>query len=77
MIHVASIAAYPLEEGGFRAVYLDRRTRGRITNAPVATLEEARKLAQRFAYDRHHRDGFKLAPLRRRGEYRANVWIEG
>lgn len=73
--HIATIAAYPLKNGGFRGVMLNRETRERVASDIFETLEAARFWAKSQAHAAYDEDGYVLAPIRRRGEYLANVWI--
>lgn len=78
MHHIATIAAYPIPDakgGGFRGVLLVHATQERIASDRLDTLEAARYWAQRAAFERYDERGYSLAPLRRRGEYQANVWV--
>ena len=76
--HVATIAAYPIKDelgGGFRGVF-KKVGEERVPSDRFDTLEAAKHWAQRQAWDAYGKaDGYALAPLRRRGEYQANVWI--
>lgn len=76
--HIATIAAYPIPAsmgGGFRGVILVRATRERRQSDRCDTLEAARYWAQSQAHADYEAAGYSLAPLRRRGEYQANVWV--
>lgn len=73
--HIATIAAYPTKTGGFRGVMLNRETKERVASDEFETLEAARFWAQSQAHAAYDADGYALAPLRRRGEYQANVWV--
>lgn len=70
--HIATVAAYPLKDGGFRGAIINRETKARSQSDVCDTLEAAIYWAKKeaFAYN-----GSRLAPLRRKGEYYANVWI--
>lgn len=77
VVHIATIAAYPIKEelgGGFRGVY--KAVGAERVPSPEAfpTLEAAKFWAQSYAYRLH--DGCRFAPLRRKGEYQANVWVD-
>lgn len=74
--HVATIAAYPIKDelgGGFRGVFKkvgeERRPSERFD-----TLEEAKYWAKVQAHEAYA-PGYSLAPVRLKGEYRANVWV--
>lgn len=78
MNHIATIAAYPIDDakgGGFRGVLFIRATKERFASDRLDTLEKARYWAQNAAFERYDARGYSLAPLRRRGEYQANVWV--
>ena len=71
--HIATIAAYPLKDGGYRGVMLMRSTKQRHASVPLETLEAAIYWAKSEAHRTF--DGYALAPLRRKGEFQANVWV--
>jgi hypothetical protein len=73
--HLATIAAYSIKDGsgGFRGVFFVHETKVRNASERFATLEQAKYWAQAQAWKAY--DGCKFAPLRRRGEYWANVWV--
>jgi len=73
--HIATIAAYPLKDGGFRGVMLNHETKERIASEVCETLEQAKFWAKSQAHNVYDEVGYALAALRRKGEYRANVWI--
>lgn len=76
--HIATLAAYPIKEelgGGFRGIIFIRATKERIASDRCGTLEAARYWAQSKAEQAYAERGYMLAPLRRRGEYQANVWV--
>lgn len=76
--HIATIAAYPIDEakgGGFRGVLLNRSTKERKASDRFDTLEQARYWAQVQAHEAYDAVGYSLAPVRRKGEYLANVWV--
>lgn len=73
--HIATIAAYPLKDGGYRGVFLNRDTKERIASDRLDTLEAAKFWAKTKAHEAYDAVGYSLAPLRRKGEYQANVWI--
>jgi hypothetical protein len=73
--HAATIAAYPIKEelgGGFRGAY---KAIGyeRVASDRFDTLEQAKLWAQKMACELHA--GARLAAYRRKGEYKANVWV--
>lgn len=70
--HIATIAAYPIKGGGFRGAVVNRETRVRCQSDVLDTLEAAIYWAKKEAFTY---DGSRLAPLRLKGEYRANVWV--
>jgi len=76
VVHVATIAAYPIKDelgGGFRGVY--KPVGGeRVPSERFETLEEAKFWAKNEAWKLH--TGCRYAPLNRRGEYLANIWID-
>jgi hypothetical protein len=77
--HIATIAAYPIKEtlgGGFRGVLLVCETKARVASDRFETLTEARYWAQMEAHKAYDARGYSLAPLRRKGEYQANVWVQ-
>lgn len=76
--HVATIAAYPIKAelgGGFRGVFFNRETKERKQSDRCDTLEQATYWAKAAAHEAYKADGYSLAPLRRKGEYQANVWV--
>lgn len=73
--HIATVAAYPLKTGGYRGVMLNHETKERIASDVFDTLEAARLWAKSQAHSAYDAVGYALAPIRRRGEYRANVWV--
>lgn len=78
MRHTATIAAYPVKDelgGGFRGVMLIRATKERKASDCFDTFEEAVHWAKSAAHAVYGTDGYKLAPVRRKGEYQANVWV--
>lgn len=76
--NVATIAAYPIKTelgGGFRGVMLVAiPTKVRHASDRFETLEEAKFWAKTKAHEAYEEAGYSLAPLRRNGEYQANVW---
>lgn len=76
--HIATIAAYPIKDelgGGFRGVFFLRATKERRVSDRFDTLDQARYWAKLQAHEAYSADGYSLAPLRKRGEYQANVWV--
>lgn len=76
--HIATLAAYPIKTelgGGFRGVILNHATKVRSQSDRLDTLEAARYWAQMQAHNAYDDVGYSIAPLRRRGEYQANVWV--
>lgn len=72
--HIATIAAYPIE-GGYRGVFFICATKDRRASDRFDTLEQAKYWAKVQAHEAYEADGYSLAPLRRKGEYQANVWV--
>ena len=73
--HTATIAAYPIKDelgGGFRGVY-KAIGQDRIASDRFDTLEQAKFWAKKMAGQLHA--GCRLAAYRRKGEYKANVWV--
>lgn len=76
--HIATIAAFERKAelgGGFRGVYFNLVTKERVESEVLPTLEAARYFAKAEAHRRHTAENYSLAPYRRRGEYKANVWV--
>ena len=76
--HIATITAYPIKEengGGFRGVFFLRSTKERRASDRFDTLEAAKYWAQMQAHEAYDEIGYALAPIRRKGEYLANVWV--
>ncbi len=76
--HIATITAYPIKAelgGGFRGVLFVRATKERRASDRFDTLEQARYWAKVQAHAAYDEIGYSLAPIRRRGEYLANVWV--
>lgn len=73
--HVYTVAGYEIKTGGFRGVILNQTTRERKTSDVLATLSAAKCWAQKAAFEALPDGGFTFAPIRIRGEYRANVWV--
>lgn len=76
--HIATINAYPIKSelgGGFRGVIFNRVTKARRASDRCDTLEAARFWAQTEAHKEFEAAGYNLAPVRRSGEYYANVWV--
>lgn len=72
------VAAYEIKAecgGGFRGVFFVRETKERRASERFETLEDARYWAKSQAHEAYNADGYSLAPLRRRGGYEANVWV--
>jgi len=73
--HVATINAYELKTGGFRGVCFDRENKVRHASDDLfETLEQAAFWAKNKAWEMYGAAG-NLAPVRKRGEYLANVWV--
>jgi hypothetical protein len=70
--HVATVAAYPNKDGGYSAAILNKAD-GNIERKAFESFDEARNWVRRAAWDTFGPGNF--APLRRKGEYRANYWI--
>ena len=73
--HIATIAAYPIKEelgGGFRGVFKNVGE-DRVPSDRFDTLEEAKFWAQNKAWELYN--GCRFAPLNKKGEYQANVWV--
>lgn len=75
MQHAYTIAAYKIQDSGFRGVILNRETKERIASEVLPTLSAATFWAKKSAFEKLGETPFTLAPLRIRGEYRANVWV--
>lgn len=73
--HIATIAAYELQDGGFRGVFFLRATKERRASDRFETFEQATYWAKKQAHEAYDATGYSLAPLRKRGEYQANVWV--
>jgi len=76
--HIATIAAYPVKDemgGGYRGVFFHRVTKERRASDRFDTIEEASYWAKMQAHEAYDAAGYSLAPLRKRGEYQANVWV--
>jgi hypothetical protein len=80
--HIATLNAYPRKEelgGGFRGVFIVHATethvRQRRQSEVFPTLEAARHWCKVQAEDTYAEQGYLLAPVRRKGEYCANVWV--
>lgn len=76
--HIAILNAYPIKPelgAGFRGVFFVRATKARIASDRFDTLEQARHWCKVQADDAYADRGYTLAPLRRKGEYYANVWV--
>ena len=75
--HVATLNAYELKTGGFRGVCLVQEGKVRHASEELfTTLEAATFWAKNKAWEIFGAAG-ALAPVRRRGEYYANVWVRG
>lgn len=70
--HVATAMAYELKAGGFIGGVKDRRT-GEVWSEKTSTLDEARNFAKQKAWELF--PGCRLAAVRKRNEYYANVWL--
>lgn len=75
VVHIATIAAYPLKDGGFRGVMFVRENKVRTASDRFDTLEQATYWAKVQAHEAYEAAGYSLAALRKRGEYQANVWV--
>lgn len=76
--HIATIAAYPIKDeigGGFRGVFFLTATKERRASERFDTIEQARYWAKVQAHEAYDAVGYTLAPVTRRGEYKANVWV--
>lgn len=74
--HIATIAAYPIKEelgGGFRGVF-KKIGEDREPSERFETLERAKFWAQDKAWKLY--TGCRFAPLNKKGEYQANVWVD-
>lgn len=74
--HIATIAAYPIKEelgGGFRGVF-KKVGEERVCSDRCETLEEAKFWAKSQAHEAYA-PAYSLAPLHKRGEYQANIWV--
>lgn len=74
MKHAYTIGGYEIKGGGFRGVILNRTTKERKASDVLSSLDEARNWAKKAVWEVIPDGAFNLAPLRIRGEYRANVW---
>lgn len=75
--HIATLAAYPIKEelgGGYRGVMLVHGSK-RVASDRCDTLEQARYWAKAQAHAAYDEIGYTIAPMRCRGEYKANVWV--
>lgn len=76
-VHIATLAAYPIKDelgGGFRGVFYIRATKDRRASDRFDTIEQARCWAQTQAHEAYDAVGYSVAPVRKSGEYQANVW---
>lgn len=71
--HIATICAFETKDGGFRGVYKAVGQERVPSPELFDTLAEATFWAKNEAHKRHA-GNYSLAPMRRRGEYLANVW---
>lgn len=77
-VHSHTIAAYPIKDehgGGFRGAVLHRASRQVVRSPVMKTLQDAKHWAKSHVHKHFEGDGYKLAPVRRKGEYTANVWV--
>ena len=75
IIHIITLSAYELKDGGFRGVILIRDTKERIASPILSTLKEATYWVKSNLYNMMKDVPYKLAPIRIKNEYRANVWV--
>ena len=78
MNHIATIAAHPIKAdlgGGFRGVFFVRATKDRRSSERFDTLEQARHWAKLQAHEAYEAVGYRIAAVRKPGEYQANVWV--
>ena len=69
--------AYELKTGGYRGVFLRSSDKERFASVELfETLEQARFWSKAKAWELFP-DKAIFAPVRRHGEYLANVWIRG
>lgn len=73
--HIATLNAYEIKGGGFRGVYFVRETKTRVASEVLETLEAAKFFAKTKAHEAHAAEGYTLAPVYKKGEYYANVWV--
>jgi hypothetical protein len=73
MKHVATIAAYPAKDGTFSIAFRTEASGDIVRKTGIDSLSSARYEAQKMAWDTIGECVY--APLKRRGEYRANVWV--
>lgn len=73
MQHVATIYAFLGKNNRFTAVADIKVTGQRHVTLDHKTLAAARQSAKMMAWERF--EGCTYAPMRKRGEYHANVWI--
>lgn len=69
--HIATVNAFANKFGTFSAAILDKAT-GEVVRERFATFDEARNFARTKAWEMFGPVHF--APMRRKGEYLANVW---
>lgn len=69
--HVATINAFPNKFGTYTGAILDRATK-EVVRERFETFDAARNWVRTTAWDKFGEVTF--APMRRKGEYLANVW---
>lgn len=70
--HVATAMAYELKAGGFIGGVRHQETK-EVWSEKFATLDAARNFAKNKSWELF--PGCRLAAIRRKGEYFANVWV--
>ena len=75
--HRMTLVAYPIKDelgGGFRGALRDHATTTDHKSEVLGTLDTARYWAKAKAHELMDGEFYRLAPLRRTGEYEANLW---
>lgn len=74
LIHAYSLAAYPTKDNKFEGVIRDEQTKKRRFSPRFETLQQATFWVKSEAHQVINGKG-TLAPMKRKGEYHANVWV--
>ncbi len=72
-----TLVAYPIKDelgGGFRGAVRERAAKTDHKSEVLSTLDAARYWAKAKAHELMDGGHYQLAPLRRTGEYQANLW---